>query len=118
MNTKFAKILVVSGSLMPFLAFAQFDIQTNLIEPLRTAVDSLVPLLMTLALVAFIWGLVQFIFSAGDEAKRKSGKGIMIWGVIALFVMASVWGLTSAIGGALGLDSGDAPSASDLTPTE
>jgi hypothetical protein len=114
---KFAKFSIVSLALSPLFALA-FDIQTNLIDPIGGAITALVPILMTLALVVFIWGLIKYITSAGDPDKAKEGKSIMIWGVIALFVMASVWGLTSTIGSFLGIDQGSAPSASDLTPSE
>lgn len=46
-----------------------------------------------LALLAFFWGLVKYIAKADDEKAKESGKSIMIWGVVALFVMFSVFGL-------------------------
>lgn len=55
--------------------------------------NALVGILATLALVVFFWGIVKYIASAGDEDKAKEGKSIMIYGVIALFVMFSVFGL-------------------------
>ena len=45
----------------------------------------------------FFWGLVKFIFAAGNEESKADGKKIMIWGVVALFVMVSVWGLVRFI---------------------
>ncbi len=56
-----------------------------------------IPLLMTLALVAFMWGAVQFILNAEDSQKREEGKSFLVWGIIALFVMVSVWGLVAII---------------------
>lgn len=113
---KFAKFSILSLSLVPFFAFAQgFEIQ-GIIDKIATAVDSLVPVLMTLALVVFFWGLVKYIKSASDPKAASEGKSIMIWGIIALFVMSAVWGLTASLEGALGLDNGEAPSASQLTP--
>lgn len=60
-------------------------------------INSLIPLVFGLALLAFLWGLSMLIFYAGDAAKRSEGKQIMIWGVIALFVMVSVWGLVNLL---------------------
>ena len=90
---------------------------SDLLSNLQSWVNSLIPILMTLALAAFFWGLVKYIMSAGDEEKASSGKGIMIWGVIALFVMVSIWGLTGFLSETLGLGTGSAPEAGDLTPT-
>ncbi len=53
-------------------------------------------MMFTLAVVAFFWGIVQFIWSArqGSDGKENTkGKQFMLWGLIALFVMFSVWGI-------------------------
>ena len=55
--------------------------------------NELVRLLMVVSLLGFIWGLVRFTYSAGDESGRTEGKRIMVWGTIALFGMTTVWGL-------------------------
>jgi hypothetical protein len=57
----------------------------------------LIPLVFTLALLAFFWGVVKYIWG-GVEDKAK-GRDFMIWGIVALFVMASVWGLVRFIQG-------------------
>lgn len=113
---KFVKFSIVAGSLLPMLAFAAFDPEGK-VSQLSTVVGSLVPIFMTLALLVFIWGLIKYISSAGDPEKAKEGKSIMIWGVIALFVMATIWGLTGTIATFFGVEDGTAPSGADLTPT-
>lgn len=50
-------------------------------------------LLGTLAFFVFLFGLARFILAAGDEKKIEGGKKIMLWGVIALFIMFSIWGI-------------------------
>jgi len=52
----------------------------------------IIPLLFMLAFAAFIWGMVKFIMSQ-QSAEKEDGKQFMLWGVIALAVMFSVWGL-------------------------
>ena len=67
--------------------------------------NSVIPLIFALAMLMFIWGAVKFfIVDADEEAKRAQGKQFMVWGVIALAVMISVWGLVSIIGVTFGLD--------------
>jgi len=52
------------------------------------------PVVVGFALIAFFWGLAKFIFRVGgDETAVNDGKSLMIWGVIALFVMISIWGI-------------------------
>jgi hypothetical protein len=46
----------------------------------------------------FVWGVVKFfIINSDEEAKREQGKQYMIWGIIALAVMLSVWGLVGIL---------------------
>lgn len=53
---------------------------------------SVIPFLISLGLIMFLVGLVKFISAGDNEEKREGGRGLMIFGIIALFVMISVWG--------------------------
>jgi len=58
-----------------------------------------IPLIFSLAVVFFIWGVVQsFIINADEESKREQGKQFMIWGIVAIAVMLCVWGLVAILG--------------------
>ncbi|HEY4524405.1 MAG TPA: pilin [Candidatus Paceibacterota bacterium] len=59
--------------------------------------NPLVGLILTLALVYFLWGIVKYLQSVGDETKRQEGIKMMTYGIIALFVMVSVWGLVNVL---------------------
>jgi len=53
-----------------------------------------IPVIAGLALLVFFWGLVKFISNiSGDEKAIKEGKNLMVWGLIALFIMISIWGI-------------------------
>jgi hypothetical protein len=104
MMKKFA--LTLSILLLPFVAHAQFDNLSNLLDSFGGLIDVATPIVVGLALLAFFWGLAKYIFSAGNEEAKESGKNIMIWGIIALFVMVSVWGIVRFIGSALGIQEG------------
>src|SRR3989344_2322592 len=66
------------------------DLSDIFIDLIRTAL----PVITGLALMVFFWGLAKFIFRVGgDENAVEGGKRLMIWGLIALFVMISVWGI-------------------------
>ena len=60
--------------------------------------DSVIPLIFALATVMFVWGVVQFVINSDEEAKKEKGKQFMLWGIIALAVMVSVWGLVKILG--------------------
>lgn len=77
---------------MPNLLAATKDF-SGLIDKVTGVLNQIVPLLIGLAVVVFLYGVLKFITAAGDETKRKEGKDIIIYGIIGLFVMVAVWGL-------------------------
>ncbi|MHB1330393.1 MAG: hypothetical protein ACYCY6_00260 [Minisyncoccota bacterium] len=67
--------------------------------------DLINPLLLVLAglsLLVFFKGLVTFIFNSGDVKANAEGKELMKWGIIALFVMVSLWGILAFLSGSFG----------------
>jgi hypothetical protein len=77
---------------------------TNLVNAIGNIVDLLIPIAFAVALLFFFWGLAKFILASGNEEAKAQGKNIMIWGILALFVMAAIWGIINFIGTALGID--------------
>ena len=47
-------------------------------------------LLSGVAVVVFMFGLVQYVAKASDSKAHQTGKQLMIWGLIALFVIFSL----------------------------
>ncbi|MEI8130227.1 MAG: pilin [bacterium] len=52
----------------------------------------IVPLLLAIGLLLFVYGMVQFI-SSSDAEERAEGRQFMIWGVVGFAVIFSVWGI-------------------------
>lgn len=90
-------------SFTPLVSFAAFGGLRGLIDDFKGLVDLVIPIVVSIALLAFFWGLVKFIAKASDEKSHEEGKNIMKWGLIALFVMVSVWGIVNFIQRNLGL---------------
>jgi hypothetical protein len=56
----------------------------------------LIPLIFALALLLFLWGMfIYFIVGGGDEGQREKGKGLMVWAIIALVVMSTIWAIVN-----------------------
>lgn len=91
--------------LAPGLALAQNNI-TGIVNTIGNLINLIIPLLVALALLAFFWGLVRYIWKSGDEEGQKGGKNIMIAGIVGLFVMVSIWGIISIIGNTFGVQTG------------
>ena len=66
------------------------DIINKVIEQI---INPLIPVLIGIGLIVFFWGIIQFVLNADSEEKRSTGKQHMMWGVIGLFIMVSVWGI-------------------------
>lgn len=56
-------------------------------------IDVALPVLVALTLLVFFKGLVAFIAKSGDAKSHAEGKNLMVWGLIGLFVMVSVFGI-------------------------
>lgn len=92
------------SALAPFAVFAA-NVENGLTK-IGDLINQATPIIVALALLAFFWGLVTYIFQSGDAEKRKKGLSIMIWGVIALFVMLSIFGIINALQDTLDVGSG------------
>ncbi len=86
----------------PFLAQAGtiFDVMNLLIS----IIGMIIPILLALAVLVFMWGIVKFIAHAGDEKAVEEGKTLMIWGMVGLFVMVAIWSIVGYLQSSLGLD--------------
>lgn len=87
------------------LAYAQANPLLNLVSLAQTLVGKLIPLMMATALLVFFYGLVMFIWKGkeGGEALEK-GKQLMIYSIVALFVMVSIWGIIQLMQSTLLID--------------
>jgi uncharacterized membrane protein HdeD (DUF308 family) len=110
------RIKIILGSMLgvltflPALAFAQSVDSTNLgtaLASIRYFMNLIIPILIGLAVIVFLWGVLTFIFNASDDEKRKSGKWMMIYGIIGIVVMVSVWGLVAFVQNSFGLENTD-----------
>ena len=64
----------------------------------------LISLMFGLAFMGFLWGAVQCILKAEDPKGRGAGKDKMLYGIIALAVMVSVWGLVKILTATFGIE--------------
>ncbi len=76
----------------------------NLITQAQNILTRLVPLFISAAVVLFLYGVLTYILAGGDEEKRTAGRQTMIYGIIAIFVMVSVWGLVNLLKDSLQLN--------------
>jgi fumarate reductase subunit D len=56
-------------------------------------IKDLIPLVIALTVLVFLWGIFRLVLASDSEDKRTEAKTIMFYGIVSLFVMVSVWGL-------------------------
>lgn len=76
----------------------------ELVDVFLETLSLLVYFIIALTTLTFVYGIILYISRADDESKRKEGAKYMMYGIIGLFVMLSVWGLVNLILGTFGLD--------------
>lgn len=79
---------------------------SGLIDMFVNILQRIIPLLGAVAFLLFIYGVARFIRSSGSEKELKDSKNIIIWGIVGLFVLMSVWGIISFMKSELGFGSG------------
>lgn len=75
----------------------------GLVKIFVTLLQSLTGLFLTVAVLAFFWGLVRYIYYAGDVKGRKKGRDTIVWGLIGLFVVVALAGILEILKGILPL---------------
>lgn len=83
------------SSFLPFFASAE-DRIGGILATLIGYLNYIVPALITIAVVYFIWGVISYM-TASDEEQKKLGRAKIINGLIGLFVIVSFWGIIAVV---------------------
>ena len=97
--------------LMPF--FASAASVGDALDSIGGWVGQIGQIIIGLTVVAFFWGLFQFVF---NEEKREDGKYLMGWSLLAVFIMSSLWGIIAFMQTTTGTESGTAIDPSTIIP--
>jgi hypothetical protein len=111
-----SKIALLTGLVLtvitPTLAFGQNALNpvTNtfeaILESFQRMVSLAIPISIGILFIAFVVGLIMYVsgLRAGDATTKKSGSDVMIGGIIALFIVSSIWGIISLMQRFFGID--------------
>lgn len=105
---KLGKLGLATTVLVPLLASAQggfLDTLGGLTVQFRRILDLLVPIVFTMGILAFFYGIFLYVFSQGADEKIN-GRHIMLWSLVAIFVMASLFGIIQLAQNTLNIRSG------------
>lgn len=112
MRKTFRLATLLAAVTAPFSTLAQSGINTSYITPYSTGIirvvnSILVPVLMAIAFIVFLWGVYKyFILGAAEEKSRADGRQFSLWGIIGFVIILSLWGLVNLIMGTFNLQAG------------
>lgn len=102
--------MVLSGAVLtfaPFVALAQSTVTSECSTGTNGTIfgflcvvgkflQSVIPVLILLGVIFFVWGVVSFVIADDEEAKSK-GRDRMIYGIVGLAVIIGMWGLVNVV---------------------
>lgn len=77
------------------IAYASLDSFIGNIN--RMIINPLILFLFALAVVYFLYGVLEFLINQENEEKKISGKSHMLWGVVGITIMLGVWTILNMI---------------------
>ncbi len=118
--------LLPFASFLPMLALAQANSAgpnlgyiTGWVSKLASLINTLIPFILALALLVFLWGVFKyFVLGGGDEEKQAEGKKFMVYGIIGLVIMVAVWGIVALVANLFGLTPGTGPIDAPVIPAQ
>lgn len=87
----------------------------GLLNRVNLVLNTIVPFLVGIAVFIVIWGVFKYIASAAEEEKRTEARAFIVWGVVGIFAMVSVWGFVNIMVNSFDLST-RAPSARPNLP--
>ncbi len=73
-------------------------IVSNIVYPIITV-------MFALAFVMFVWGVLNFFRSGDDPAAREQGQKHLLWGIVGMAIMVSVFGIIRLVASSVGQSS-------------
>jgi len=99
---------------VPFMALAVNTIP-NILVQMISWLGYIVPALVTIAVIYFVWGVISFI-TASDEEAKKMGRTKIINGLIGLFVIVAFWGIIAIVKNTFNVGNATGDGIVPLTP--
>lgn len=84
------------GKLLLDLETHTMDIQTALTNFLTFINSSLIPLIVALAFIFFLFNVFRyFILGGANEEAQSKAKLLAVWGILAFVIIISLWGIVN-----------------------
>ncbi len=71
-----------------------------IVSKLISFINLVIPVLTAFALVLFMYGVFSYVI-ARTQGNKESSFGPILWGIVAMFVLFSLWGIIKLVSGSL-----------------
>ncbi|MCX6715885.1 MAG: hypothetical protein NT077_02575 [Candidatus Taylorbacteria bacterium] len=106
-------IVSLAVALMPVVAFAQVignpvrDVN-SLAYKLTGIGNTIIVILIAVAVIYLVYNILMFIVKAGSEDRKTYQSGVL-WGIVGLAVILSIWGLVAILTNTFGTSGSQGP---------
>lgn len=103
------KLIASIAAFAPAIAFAQTNMPVRDFNSLTFKATSIgntiIGILIALAVIFIIYNVLMFIIKAGSD-DRKTYQNAILWGIVGLAVILSIWGLVAILTNTFGTTTG------------
>ena len=78
--------------------------QSIIEKAVQVIINPIIQILFVVATVVFVYGVFEFIRGAENPEVRKQGQQHMLWGIIGLAIMVSVFTIVDILLNTIGAD--------------
>ena len=91
---------------VPSVLYAQANDISGLMQIGGNLLNTIIPIFVGGAVVVFLFGVLKFMQAGDDANKIADGRQYMIYSIVAIFVMISIFGLVGLLSSTVNLDNG------------
>lgn len=77
---------------------------TQFLQRINSLLDIVIPFIVGLAIFVILWGIFNYIAHSAEEEKRAEARQFVLWGIIGVFFMLSIWGFVNILLNSFNLD--------------
>ena len=97
------KFIAIALGFAPVLASAQSNGNSNIIDAgglvakLVSLGNLVIQILIAFAVIYIIFNVVRYIMAADKPEERNAFGKAILWGIVGLFIILSIWGLVNIL---------------------
>lgn len=107
-KSKYGGILECMNIILPETAYAATTVPPavlTFVGKISTEIlNPIIAILFALALAYFVYGVAAYLWNPDNEEARDKGRKGMLWGIIGMFIMVSVFGIMRFLISSIGAD--------------